>query len=189
MPLQAAVSRTPLHRREIVLDGYLRDDGLLDIEARITDVKRYDFPKEDQGVVTAGSPIHDMWLRLTIDEKMLIHAVEAVTDAAPYTICPDITPNFQRLVGVSIGPGWRRAIKERLGGVHGCTHLVELLGPLGTVAYQTMYGHMNKKRREQGLPRTTSGKRPEILNTCHAYDESGPIVAKQWPEWATPKPA
>jgi hypothetical protein len=112
-----------------------------------------------------------------------------VTDAAPYTICPDITPNFQRLVGVSIGPGWRRAIKERLGGVHGCTHLVELLGPLGTVAYQTMYGHMNKRRRELGIPRNSSGKRPEVLNTCHAYDASGPIVAKQWPEWATPKEA
>ena len=32
--------------------------------------------------------------------------------------------------GLRVGPGWRRAVRARLGGVQGCTHPVELLGPL-----------------------------------------------------------
>ncbi len=188
MPLSPAAARTSLHRRTIVLDGYLRDDGLFDIDAHLVDVKSYDFPNRVRGVVMAGTPVHDMWLRLTIDQKMLISAVEAVTDSAPYSICPDVTPNFQRLVGVSIVAGWRRAIKERLGGAQGCTHLVELLAPLGTVAYQTINGHKMKHQRESGSPRPPSTGRPSVLNTCHAYSTEGPIVAELWPEWSTATP-
>jgi hypothetical protein len=185
MPLPPPEDRTPLHRREIILEGFLRADGMYDIEARLTDVKRYDFPNRLYGLVTAGMPIHDMWMRLTIDEAMKIHAVAAVTDSAPYPVCPGITPNFQRLVGVSIGMGWRKAIKERLGGVQGCTHLVELLAPLGTVAYQTIIGQKMRRERETGAPRQPATSRPAILDSCHAYDSTGPIVAGLWPEWST----
>jgi hypothetical protein len=186
MPLSHAAERTPLHRRSITLDGYLRADGLFDIDAQMTDVKRYDFPNRTRGVVAAGTPVHDMWMRLTIDEKMTIQAIEAVTDSAPYSVCPDITPNFQRLVGVTIGAGWRRVIKERLGGVQGCTHLVELLAPIATVAYQTIIGHKMKQQRESNLPKPASTGRPAVLNTCHAYSTQGPIVAELWPEWVEP---
>ena len=77
-----------------------------------------------------------MWLRLTIDLDMKIHDAEAATDAGPYSPCGDITPNFKALKGVTIGAGWRRKTLELLGGIKGCTHLVELLGPLGTTAFQ-----------------------------------------------------
>jgi len=186
MPLPPAGDREPLHRRTIVLDGYRRADGLFEVDAHLTDVKMYDFPNRDRGVMTAGTPVHDMWLRLAIDADMTIHEVTAVTDSAPYEICPSITPNFQRLVGVTIGAGWRRAIKERLGGIQGCTHLVELLAPVGTVAVQTLVGQRMRERRERGGPTPPSTGRPAILNTCHAYDSSGPIVAEYWPEYATP---
>ena len=71
-----------------------------------------------------------MWLRLTIDDAMLIHEVEAVTDYGPFGMCPAITGNFKRLEGLTIGPGFRRAVRARVGGVQGCTHLVELVDPI-----------------------------------------------------------
>ena len=80
-----------------------------------------------------------MWLRVTLDDNLLITNFEAATDASPYSICPDITKNFDRLKGITIGPGWRRLVQSRVGGVHGCTHLVELLGPIATSAYQTIF--------------------------------------------------
>ena len=70
-----------------------------------------------------------MWLRLTIDLDMIIHDVEAVTDQGPYPNCGDITPNFKRLIGVTIGARLAPRDPCALGGIHGCTHLVELLGP------------------------------------------------------------
>ena len=42
MPLSSPVSRTLRHTRAIQVDAYARDDGLWDLDARITDVKTRD---------------------------------------------------------------------------------------------------------------------------------------------------
>ena len=56
--------------------------------------------------------------------------------------------------GLRVGPGWRRAVRARLGGVQGCTHPVELLGPLATTAYQTVHpGAPGTSRRWQAIER------------------------------------
>src|SRR5689334_18613275 len=102
MPLSPSVPREHIHSRQIELRGYRREDGLWDIEGHLTDTKTYGFTNEFRGEVEPGTPIHDMWLRLTVDDTLTIRGVEAVTDASPYRICPEITSNFQRLVGLQI---------------------------------------------------------------------------------------
>ncbi|HRJ60347.1 MAG TPA: DUF2889 domain-containing protein, partial [Azospirillaceae bacterium] len=139
MPLSTPAPRQPIHARDILCRGYRRDDGLWDIEGWLSDTKDYGFETYERGMIAAGDRIHGMWLRLTLDDDFTVRGVEAVTDDSPYRGCPSITPNFQRLLGLTVGAGWNRAVKERLSGVHGCTHLVEMLGPLATVAFQTIY--------------------------------------------------
>ena len=73
MSVSPSVSRKQLHTREIKCIGYERDDGLWDIEGRITDTKTYSYDNEDRGIVISGSPVHDMTIRLTIDEDLLVH--------------------------------------------------------------------------------------------------------------------
>src|SRR5690349_14091105 len=136
MPLSVPVPRKLQHTRDIQCRGYERDDGLWDIEAHLVDTKTYLQTRRGGGERQPGEPVHNMWLRITIDLDMQIHDAEAVTDAGPYAHCGDITPNFKSLIGVKIGRGWRHEINSRLGGSKGCTHLVELLGPLGTTAFQ-----------------------------------------------------
>ena len=80
-----------------------------------------------------------MWMRVTLDHNLLIINVEAATDAILYSICPDITKNFDRLKGIMIGPGWIRLVQSRRRGVHGFTHLVELLGSIATTVYQATF--------------------------------------------------
>ena len=41
-------------------------------------------------------------------------------DASPFQICPAVTVGFQRLKG-RIGPGWRKVVHQKLGGVEGCS--------------------------------------------------------------------
>jgi hypothetical protein len=123
-----------------------------------------------------------MWLRLTIDLDMRIHAAEAATDAGPYPGCGSITPNFKSLAGIKIGIGWRREIAARLGGIKGCTHLVELLGPLGTTAFQAT--GRAREARNAGKPLT---KKPYQLNSCHIYKDDAPAVLERWPEFYTGK--
>ena len=137
MPLSPPVGRQHLHTRRVTCQGFYREDGLWDIEGRITDEKTYEHANEWRGPLKPGDYVHDMSIRLTLDHRFTIVDVEAVTDSSPYSMCGDITPNYRKLIGLRIGPGFTRAVKERLGGVHGCTHLVELLGPVATTAFQT----------------------------------------------------
>ena len=134
MPLSPLEDREPIHHRRVDCRGYRRADGLWDIEGHLTDVKSYAFSNKFRGEIQPGEPIHDMWLRLTLDDKLTVIKAEASTEAGPYAPCPAITPAFAKLEGLKIGPGWRRAVNNLLGGVQGCTHLVELLGPLATTA-------------------------------------------------------
>jgi len=117
MPLSPPKPRHLIHNRAIECRGYEREDGLWDIEAHLVDTKTFATTARDTGKPRqAGEPVHNMWLRLTIDLDMLIHDAEAATDSGPYVNCGDITPNFKALKGITISAGWRRKTREVLGG-------------------------------------------------------------------------
>lgn len=179
MALPPAAPREPVHRRAVDCRGYRREDGLWDIEAHLVDTKSYGFPNRHRGTVRAGEPIHDMWLRVTVDTEFLIHDAEAATDASPFAPCPEVAPRFHRLRGLQIGPGWRRQVRQRLGGVEGCTHLVELLDVIATTAVQTLVKARGEEDPEPG------GGRPRFLDSCHALACNGPVVREHWPEHYT----
>lgn len=108
--------------------------------------------------------------------------------------CGSITPAFEKLVGLRVKAGFTRQVKERLGGVHGCTHLVELLGPMATTAFQTIYPVLTRERAaaegkaaESGPPSPPSAgdRRPPLLNSCHAFASDGEIARRLWPAFYT----
>jgi hypothetical protein len=176
MPLPAAESRQKIHSRTVVCAGYRRNDGLWDIEAKMTDAKSYPV-SNDFRTVEAGAAFHHMELRLRIDDALLIHAVEASIDAAPHRVCPAIAPNFQRLAGLRIEAGFLGEARRRLGGVAGCTHLVELLGPVATTAMQSILPL-------RGAIAPQIAARPTHLGSCHALAPHGDVVAKYWPKFS-----
>jgi hypothetical protein len=176
MPLPSPAERSPMHTREITCRGYRRTDGLWDIEARMIDRKNY-FVQNDHRGIDAGVPFHDMALRVTVDDTLLIHAVEACIDSGPHRICPSVTPNFQRLVGLRIEAGFGAELRRRIGGVHGCTHLAELFGPLATAAIQTIHPLRRKVHARN------DAARPAQIDTCHALAATGEVVAKYWPRF------
>ncbi|MBX9812406.1 MAG: DUF2889 domain-containing protein [Burkholderiales bacterium] len=183
MPLPNPAPRKLMHIRAIECKGYEREDGLWDIEAHLVDTKTYVHTRREGGREREpGEPVHNMWLRLTIDLDLKIHDVEAATDDGPYSICGDITPGFKSLIGLTIGAGWRREIAACVGGVKGCTHLVELLGPLGTTAFQAT--GRAREARNAGKPLT---QKPYQLNSCHVYKDDSPAVKERWPQFYTGK--
>lgn len=172
--LPPAAAREPIHTRRIVCNGYRRADGLWDIEGELTDVKSYPFDNKFRGPIPPGTPLHGMKLRLTVDDDMIVREAHAASYATPYEVCPGIAPDFAALVGLRIGRGWRKAVLERLGGVKGCTHLVELaINALGTTAFQTVFPL--RKSKGEG--------RPAHLDTCHALALDGEVVRRDYPEF------
>lgn len=198
MPLSSAVSREPLHTREIVINGYRRSDGLFDIEAQLTDSKAEGFGNRDRGHIAAGEPLHGMWLRLTVDGHMTIVAAEAATDHAPYAACPAAAPNFSALAGLRIKSGFLREANQRVGGTVGCTHLRELLQQMATTAFQTISPYRARQeaaaageRDEPGSDNMDKrvaqqmGGEARIVNTCRAYASDGEVVRRRWPHLYT----
>ena len=168
-----AVNRELVHQRQIKLNGFVRDDSLFDIEAELTDHKTYPFPSDFRGEVTPDLPVHHMIVRITITKERIITAAEAITITGPYAVCPKANEIFNELVGLQIGPGWRRRVQAKIGGRHGCTHITELLGPVATVAYQTLYGHEARERRKntQFNDADKKSERSHLRNSCVGYNE------------------
>lgn len=186
MPLSPAPLRQHIHTRQLECRGYRRTDGLWDIEGHLVDIKTYGFDSDYRGRVEAGDPVHEMWIRLTVDDDLIVRAVEAVTDKSPFPVCPAITPNFARLEGLSIRPGFLSKVRERLGGIEGCTHLVELMGPIATTAYQTIYPYRRRLSHAEGdAPPQPPKERPRLIGTCHAFRSDGEIVKRLWPDYYT----
>lgn len=178
----ADVRRKLEHTRSIECRGYRREDGLWDIEGHLTDVKTETVVGRAGGVdLPAGEPAHDMWIRLTIDLDMVVHAAVAVTSASPYPECGAITRKFASLVGLKIDRGWTSAIKSELGGVNGCTHQWELLGRIASTAYQA-----TNRARSQARASQSDSSRPRVLDTCHIYASDSPIVLRRWPQHYRP---
>ena len=66
----------------------------------------------------AGEPVHDMWVRVTIDREFVIHAIEAVTDDMPYPgACDGIGPAYAKLIGANLVNGFRKRLHDAMGGV------------------------------------------------------------------------
>ena len=183
MPLSPPISRRALkHTRAIQIEAFARDDGLWDLDARISDIKTRD-AKLASGVRPAGAPLHDLWLRLTIDTKLNIVAAEAVSDAVPYPgYCDTIGPAYESLVGINLTKGFRKALNERLSGIAGCTHLTELAQVLPTAAIQAFAGDVIDTR--DGDSGAEQRQKPFQLDRCHALRSDGAAVAEHYPRWA-----
>ena len=181
MPLSSPVPRTLRHTRAIQVDAYARDDGLWDLDARITDVKTRDTALAS-GLRSAGHPIHDLKLRLTINRDLVIVDAEASSDSVPYPgFCDTIAPAYKSLIGLSLMNHFRLRLKDRLAGVLGCTHLTELSLILPTAAMQAYANDVIKTRDGDGVDDST--ERPFQLDRCHALRVDGPAVAKYYPRW------
>ena len=183
MPLTTNIDRQLIHTRTLEITEHRRADGQYDIEGHLVDRKpiRYDMP--DRGF-EPSSPIHDMWLRLTIDQSYTVREVDAVMDVGPHFTCTGVTPKYQRLIGLSLGRGWNRGVRERLGGTDGCTHLSEMLAQMATPALQALWAEQEAEAQANGnrLPLD-----PSVLNACHTYHESSEFVKAYFPEsYTTP---
>jgi len=136
--LNPAAPRRHVLARRIACDGFQRDDGLWNLEASIVDTRPFSYVEVDRGTRDASSEVHNMSVRLTFDDGLVVRAIEVSMNEVPHPECVTNMANYQRLVGAKIGVGWRQAVKAALGDVKGCTHVRELLVTMATPAFQTV---------------------------------------------------
>ena len=184
MPLPPPAPRKHLHTRSIHCEGFQRDDELWDIEARIVDTKTYAYDEPIRGHRNPGDEVHHMAVRLTLDEQMTVRDIAVDMPSTPYPACQGAAPSFKGLIGRRIGPGWRRAVNECVGGTLGCTHVRELLLPMATVAYQTMVGWKDDSETASVSAPSAGEGRPYFLDGCKAWASDGDVVVQLYPQFA-----
>ena len=181
MPLSSPVPRALRHTRAIHIEAFARDDGLWDLDARITDVKVKDVMLAS-GPRPGGTYLHNLALRITINRDLTIVDAEAASDAVPYPgYCDNVGPAYKKMIGLNLMKGFRLGIKERLSGVLGCTHLTELASILPTAAIQAYANDVIQTRDGDGEDHLPD--RPFQIDKCYALRADGPGVDKYYPRW------
>src|SRR5690242_10938392 len=95
--LSAPVARRLIHTRNVRTRGFLRDDGLWDLEGELLDEKTYTYDDRERGPLPAGSPMHLMRARLTVDHELTVHAAEVDMDTIPFSTCARAADPAQQL--------------------------------------------------------------------------------------------
>ena len=174
----SAPERKLKHRRNIDVQVFSRGNGLWEVDAHITDIKTRDANLAG-GLRKAGDPIHEMLLRLVVDEQFNVIESGAQTLKMPYPdLCDQHGDAYGQLVGLNLLKGFRAAAKEVLGGVKGCTHITELCQVLPTAVLQAFVGEVSDSRENPA-----SGKRPFQIDACHALRSDAEAVRLHYPRW------
>lgn len=180
-----AVTREELHRRDLDLRFFRRSDDLFEVEGRLVDTKTHPFRRllaeED---APPGHHLHDITVRLVLDSELRVHAANTEMAATPFNICPGAAVALQALVGLNIGAGWNKRVRELLGGVASCTHIVELLGPMATTVLQGIapLRIVSSDDPEEGAQRRFR------VDSCYAFATEREVVARLLPRLQREKP-
>ncbi len=183
--LPAPAPRRAIHTRRIAFEGFLREDGLWDIDCEMSDTKAMAIEMRERGRLEPGDPVHLLRVRLTIDDRFTIHDVQTSAAATPFPECQlAADAPMRKLVGLTMGPGWRKAIEGAIGGVAGCTHLRELVFNAATAAFQ-MIPHYREIERGQSPnpPGATGDKPPFYMGQCMSWSFEGPVVQRIAPQF------
>ena len=181
---QQAITREELHHRKIDLRFYSRSDGLYEVVAEMMDTKSHPFKLQLRDEpLPPQTPIHHMVMTMVVDEFLEVKNIKAEMKATPFGVCLEAQNTLSGVIGLKIGPGWTKKIKDLLGGSASCTHLMELLGPMATTAFQGM-----APKRMQAVDRPENEHmRVGKVNSCYAYAEHREVIARLWPKLYRPK--
>lgn len=172
MPLPTPQPRTLVHTRQVTYHGYQREDGLWDIEGHLLDTKPHRFDIPGERTWQPNEPLHDMRIRVTVNAQLTIQEIAVVMDAFPHGECPPAQEPMQKMVGHTMGAGWRKTIDTHLGNAKGCTHLRELLFNMATAAFQAVSHSFAMK--DANTP-------PPHLGRCMSWGFESPLVERRYP--------
>jgi len=171
------VERSEIHHRQLDIRFFRRSDGLFEVEGRLLDRKSHPFRRLLQDFDTPpGTPLHDIVVRLVVDDSLLVHDASATLAASPFLLCRGAADTLAPLKGLRIGAGWNKRVRELLGGATSCTHIVELLGPMATTAYQGLAPQRLARMTQPG-----NDAHKSKIDSCYSYARDREVVARLWP--------
>jgi hypothetical protein len=181
------VTVIPHHRRSVTFDVLPAGDDAVEVVGRLRDERPWAQRPEELPVV------HDLELVAGVSlTDFTVRSVDARFHQYPHTECPQIADAYQQLIGVQVGRGWTLAMRERLGGPAGCTHLRELARAMAPVLVQAAFSaRVRENPSREGDEDRLRMVLPFLSGTCHIWAAGG--VGEQkldagWVPGTTPYP-
>ncbi|MDA8125464.1 MAG: DUF2889 domain-containing protein [Deltaproteobacteria bacterium] len=152
--------------QRILVEGLLRDD-------RFQDSYLLSCEKLPRGVV------HHMTIRLLVNcANLMIEDVDVQMDTVPGgDACRETLDSLAPLKGLTITRGFMVKVKKLVGGVKGCTHLVELIQTMAPAVIQGL-GTYQALKPAPFNPERAKKFVQYLINTCHTWRDGGPFVEK-----------
>ena len=177
--------RKPNHTRTITLNGFECEDGSVELELRLIDAKHFAFEDRERGTLGPGDPVHDIRATMRVGPDMAVSDIEARMDAVPFRFCHGGASHLPELLGKRLDKGWRRAVREAMGGTQGCTHLTELLSQAPTLAFQTMAISQDEAGKSRSELDDARREKPFFLDGCHSWASDSPVSRRYFPQFAS----
>lgn len=177
--LVPAPDAVPHHRRTLTISAYDAPDGGVLMVGRLRDERPWATRPGDLPVV------HDLELRLLVSvPDLVVRDAEAVFHTYPHTECPAVADAYRQLIGLTIGRGWTTALRSRLGGGAGCTHLRELARAMAPATLQAAFSAYTRSGGDRSLSSEQAGAAMAVVaGSCHVWaaDGVGPAkIARGW---------
>ncbi|MGE0312295.1 MAG: DUF2889 domain-containing protein [Lautropia sp.] len=174
------IQREEIHHRQIDLRVYRRSDGCIEVVGSLLDRKRQPFRRQLADEDTPpGTPLHDIVVTLVVDTSLVVREASASMPTTPFPICTGAAQTLAVLEGERVGSGWNRRVRELLGGVKSCTHVVELLGPMATALYQGLAPERLALLNQPG----NEAMKQRKVDSCFAYSAEREVVARLFPAY------
>lgn len=181
------LKRRPMHLRRIEMQAFLRDDGLWDIEAHLRDEKPFMYVDPGRGEQKAGAAVHDIRVRLTLDDNRVIRDVGVEMGSMPFGTCHEVKDSLRPLIGETVGRGWRQILKNIPRNTT-CAHVHEVLVPMATVVHQGMSLGRAPDGKVALQPDSTLEQQPFFVDDCFSWRANGPVVAHFYPQFSKRRP-
>jgi hypothetical protein len=162
-----------IHSRRIDMATYEYDETSVIVEGTLHDERLMDVFRPTGEQVKAG-PIHHMVVRMRVGgPQLIIEDIDVEIGTAPSELCQEARGSLQPVIGLPIVSGFTAKIKELVGGVKGCAHLVALLSAMAPAAVQGAWAAMSRKPID---PKHLPIAIERIKDTCMLWRTDGPFM-------------
>ncbi|SPD72306.1 conserved hypothetical protein [uncultured Desulfobacterium sp.] len=176
--LKDLIKDGPVHQRRLEFSTYALTDDRIIVEGLLKDdrfVPRYHL----DGNVSPPGKVHRICVRLLMGGWPLsILDAEAQMEVVPHEQCPSTEETVKKVVGLTITHGYGDKVIERIGGVKGCAHMVQLIIAMGNASLHGYWSH--RLRKHSPLPGSLK-EIPEldyVIGSCLLWNEGGPLIQK-----------
>jgi hypothetical protein len=159
-----------IHTREILISTYEGSEDSIILEGTFKDERMFESHRLIGGKIPPGT-VHHMAITMEIKSPRLsIEEIEVEMPTVPRDECRETVDCLDAVKGMCIAPGFTEKVKDLVGGVKGCSHLLELLIAMAPAA---VHGAASALARKPFHPKARLLFIERLKNSCWLWREDG----------------